>query len=71
MLHAMNPRRIEFIRGSVGKMQQRKCDNQATKDIFAPNGLHGMSIVDVGCGGGILAEVCILRFAICFTARLR
>lgn len=50
-LHAMNPVRVRFIRdGLVGQYG----------DVLGGNGpgaaLRGLKILDVGCGGGILAE---------------
>jgi len=52
LLHRMNPKRIQFMRDSI--LQQKEL----------PNGkwLKDMDVLDVGCGGGIFAEVCFKDF---------
>lgn len=47
-LHRMNPLRIGFIRDRVAA--------QAGRDPLGPKPLAGLSLVDVGCGGGLLSE---------------
>jgi ubiquinone biosynthesis O-methyltransferase len=49
-LHAMNPARIEFIRTSLASVYK---DRQT---LPALDQLKNLSVLDVGCGGGILAE---------------
>ena len=49
-LHAMNPTRIEFIRTSLASVHRDK------QELSALDQLKNISILDVGCGGGILAE---------------
>ena len=43
VLHAMNPKRIKFIKDLANKH-------------FPPHGLKNLKIIDVGCGGGIACE---------------
>jgi 2-polyprenyl-6-hydroxyphenyl methylase/3-demethylubiquinone-9 3-methyltransferase len=47
-LHAMNPVRIGYIR-------DRACARLG-RDPLAPRPLAGLAVLDVGCGGGLLAE---------------
>lgn len=47
-LHALNPVRVGFIRDAVCKHFGR--------DPFKPGPLDGLSILDIGCGGGLLCE---------------
>lgn len=47
-LHALNPVRVGYIRDSV-------CSHFGT-DCFRPRPLQGISILDIGCGGGLLCE---------------
>jgi 2-polyprenyl-6-hydroxyphenyl methylase/3-demethylubiquinone-9 3-methyltransferase len=47
-LHRLNPTRIAFIRDRVSERLDR--------DPLAPNPLAGLDVLDIGCGGGLLAE---------------
>lgn len=47
-LHRLNPVRVQFIRDRVAAHFGR--------DPLAPDPLAGLSLVDVGCGGGLLTE---------------
>ncbi|PNH11176.1 Hexaprenyldihydroxybenzoate methyltransferase, mitochondrial [Tetrabaena socialis] len=47
-LHALNPARVRFVRHSL-------CAAMGL-DAGAPEPLAGLRVLDVGCGGGILAE---------------
>ncbi|MFV0473585.1 MAG: bifunctional 2-polyprenyl-6-hydroxyphenol methylase/3-demethylubiquinol 3-O-methyltransferase UbiG [Pikeienuella sp.] len=47
-LHAMNPCRIEYIAGQIAA--------EFGRDRRAPRPLDGLSLVDIGCGGGLAAE---------------
>ena len=47
-LHRLNPLRLTYIRDEVCKRLGR--------DPLAPNALSGLRVVDIGCGGGLLAE---------------
>lgn len=47
-LHRINPVRIEFIR------EQIRLNFHI--DIKSPKPLHGLKILDIGCGGGLLCE---------------
>lgn len=48
-LHALNPVRVGFIRSRVADLTDRKHN-------FEGQQLRGLSILDVGCGGGLLSE---------------
>ena len=48
MLHKLNPVRLEYIRDMID--QHWQCDEH----VRTP--LHGKTALDVGCGGGLLAE---------------
>ncbi len=45
-LQRMTPLRVEYVRRQAGRCLGQKFDN----------GLRGLSIIDIGCGGGLLAE---------------
>lgn len=47
-LHKLNPVRVGYIR-------DRACAHFA-RDTTRPRALQGLSILDIGCGGGLLAE---------------
>jgi 2-polyprenyl-6-hydroxyphenyl methylase/3-demethylubiquinone-9 3-methyltransferase len=47
-LHRLNPVRVRFIRDRLAKSVGRDPDG--------PEPLRGLSILDIGCGGGLLAE---------------
>jgi 2-polyprenyl-6-hydroxyphenyl methylase/3-demethylubiquinone-9 3-methyltransferase len=47
-LHRFNPTRLSFLRDSLVRHFDR--------DPRAPRPLEGLSILDVGCGGGLVAE---------------
>lgn len=51
LLHRMNPARIEFMRDSL--MRHEELPNEGRNG----NWLRGKDVLDVGCGGGIFAEV--------------
>ena len=48
LLHRMNPARVKFLRESLLKIEE--LDDQ-------PRWLKNRDVLDVGCGGGIFAEV--------------
>lgn len=50
LLHRMNPARIQFVRDSI--LRQHELDG-----ANPGRWLEGMAVLDVGCGGGIFAEV--------------
>ena len=52
-LHKLNPTRIRFIRDAILK-QFGKPVNDASAGRTSP--LTGLTILDIGCGGGLLAE---------------
>ena len=47
LLHRMNPARIEFLKGELLRVEE----------LGGPRWLEGKDVLDVGCGGGIFAEV--------------
>lgn len=47
-LHKFNPVRLAYIRDTVCRRLGR--------DPETTNALHGLSVLDIGCGGGLLAE---------------
>ncbi|WP_428667665.1 bifunctional 2-polyprenyl-6-hydroxyphenol methylase/3-demethylubiquinol 3-O-methyltransferase UbiG [Reyranella sp.] len=47
-LHQLNPVRIGFIRDRIASHWQR--------DALSGSPLHGLSVLDIGCGGGLLCE---------------
>lgn len=47
-LHAMNPVRLDYITRAVAFHHDR--------DLRAPRPFAGLSVVDIGCGGGLLSE---------------
>ncbi len=47
-LHRLNPTRIRFIRDRVARHFRR--------DPHAPRPLDGLTLLDIGCGGGLLSE---------------
>lgn len=56
-LHAMNRVRVPLIRDALCPLHESSTtsDSKIRTDEYAP--LSGIAILDVGCGGGILAEV--------------
>lgn len=67
-LHAMNRLRVPLIRDALIRQRATmlKSPSQAL-DSAAP--LEGMTILDVGCGGGILSEVpCVLHYSLLVTS---
>lgn len=49
LLHQLNRLRVQYIR--------REYDRAFGKEIRTAQPLKGVSIADIGCGGGILSEV--------------
>ncbi|KAG0002398.1 Hexaprenyldihydroxybenzoate methyltransferase, mitochondrial [Entomortierella chlamydospora] len=62
MLHLMNPPRIRYIRnrleasGAISNAIIKNSSEQGSPNIRDRFPLQGLSILDVGCGGGLLAE---------------
>lgn len=48
ILHQLNPIRIDYIRSQIFQ--------HISRDILADMPLKGLSILDVGCGGGLISE---------------
>lgn len=55
MLHKMNPVRMEFIKQ---KLQEVQLEEGTPSVSSSATPLEGLNILDVGCGGGLLSEVC-------------
>ena len=53
-LHAMNELRVPFVRNALTGYHLEDTNRLPTPDVFP---LAGRTIVDVGCGPGILCEV--------------
>jgi len=56
-LHKMNPVRMQFIREKLLEIAR----DEQPEDAVDPNKtgiLQGLDVLDVGCGGGLLSEVC-------------
>jgi len=49
-LHKLNPTRVEYVRNILVE------ELAAKSGVDAGSPLHGLSILDIGCGGGILSE---------------
>lgn len=47
-LHKLNPLRVGWIKGQIS--------GRFGRDIVDPKALAGLTILDIGCGGGIMAE---------------
>ena len=52
-LHRMNPVRVQFIQQKLLEIAREQDGESSTPPKF----LHGLDILDVGCGGGLLSEV--------------
>jgi polyprenyldihydroxybenzoate methyltransferase/3-demethylubiquinol 3-O-methyltransferase len=56
-LHKMNPVRMQFI---VDKLLEVAYDEKSdTTELERSQVLKGLDVLDVGCGGGLLSEVCL------------
>jgi 2-polyprenyl-6-hydroxyphenyl methylase/3-demethylubiquinone-9 3-methyltransferase len=53
ILHKINPIRVDYIRDHACRNFQR---NEQPRDRHAHDPLEGLTIADIGCGGGILSE---------------
>lgn len=53
-LHKMNPVRVRWMRGAM--VDHFAGLDGAPRDPDSPRSLEGLSILDIGCGGGILCE---------------
>lgn len=64
-LHKMNPVRMKFI---VDKLLEVAYDETSDSELERGQVLKGLDVLDVGCGGGLLSEVCFffpVLFGIC------
>lgn len=57
LLHRMNPVRMQYVLGKLREVQQDEDDNS---DRYGKQAhvLNGLDVLDVGCGGGLMSEVC-------------
>lgn len=62
-LHRMNPKRVQFVKDKLLEVAREE-HGEAHADHMEAGGkpLAGMDVLDVGCGGGLLSEVCRLCF---------
>ena len=56
-LHKMNPVRMQFI---ADKLLEVAYDEKPDAELERSQVLKGLDVLDVGCGGGLLSEVCVL-----------
>ena len=56
-LHKMNPVRMQFI---ADKLLEVAYDEKPDAELKRSQVLKGLDVLDVGCGGGLLSEVCVL-----------
>ena len=54
-LHKMNPVRMQFI---ADKLLEVAYDEKSDTELEKSQVLKGLDVLDVGCGGGLLSEVC-------------
>jgi 2-polyprenyl-6-hydroxyphenyl methylase/3-demethylubiquinone-9 3-methyltransferase len=53
LLHKMNPVRVQFVRQKLLEISRERDEEH----ISLSEVLHGLDVLDVGCGGGLLSEV--------------
>jgi len=65
VLHKMNQLRVPLIRDAIIRQQQAAALKRPSNALDSSTPLAGMTILDVGCGGGILSEVfCPLHYTL-------
>ena len=56
MLHQMNPARVSFILSHLPHLSTTPTSSASATTSKSPRNLSGLSVLDVGCGGGLLSE---------------
>lgn len=59
LLHRMNPVRAKFVRDKIIETRRDDGDVDYEPPVLS-RPLQGLRVLDVGCGGGLLSEVCII-----------
>jgi hypothetical protein len=58
-LHRMNPKRVQFVKEKLLEVaREEQGEVHAARMESGGKPLAGMDVLDVGCGGGLLSEVC-------------
>lgn len=57
----MNPVRMQFI---ADKLLEVAYDETSDTELERSQVLKGLDVLDVGCGGGLLSEVCVSPLAV-------
>src|SRR5581483_3149687 len=55
LLHSMNPLRVSYIREQLEKNNYKEVDDDSLTSLYP---FRGLRMLDIGCGGGVLTEVC-------------
>lgn len=56
----MNPVRVKFIQDKLAEVARDEATDGG-QSIQEGSVLRGLNVLDVGCGGGLLSEVLLLR----------
>ena len=62
----MNPVRVGYVRDKVLEVMRDELDEREAEERAASaRPFDGLRVLDVGCGGGLLTEVCIIDLFLC------